>query len=338
MMHPYKICFYCLILLPLSISYPQKTPLHVTAGRSIFRTNENKVYMETLNNQRPTLTQNGVALIADRMIYDENDEIGYAYGNLRFVDLKNKTFLSADEGTYNSKEQKIILRKSAEILLEKEDGSSLRIVGKIITIYPDDSYIIVQGNIELDDGDTRISGKELHIWMKSEKMVILGQVQSLSEKQKLITDKLSMQFKDGELQYYTADGNVIAVSIEDKMTIMAGFLSYDLKKQLMKAIKNPSIYFHSQSTISYANVIEFDQNTNMGSLLGDVVSIQNEGEQMAYSRWALYNGEKKTISMFGNPRLEQADSEVFGTEILVDVDKNTMNILSGGRGFFKKGD
>ncbi|MGL5955214.1 MAG: LptA/OstA family protein [Brevinema sp.] len=335
-----KIHNYIMFLLLFFIlglfQYSQAVSVAVTSGKSFFKTVEELVILETANNRRPTLSQGPVAFVSDTMIYDEKTKIGYAYGNLRFADLLNRTFFSAQEGTFFTKENKIVLRKSPEILLEQDNNLSTKIDGNIITIYPDDSYIHVQGNITIDDGTTFITGKEVRIWSEEDRMIVSGNVQSLSENQKLASDRLNVQFNKGQLDFYIARGNVIAVNSEDQFTLEAGVLSYEQEKDFYKAVSDPLIYFQEQKTVSYANIIEYDRPTKIGNLLGNVVSIQEGSEQKAYSRWAVYNGSNNIINMYGNPRLQQETSEIFGTEIIVNIDSNNMSIIGGGRGFFDR--
>lgn len=330
------VVLFLLCFIPFILIFSNITSVAVTSGKSFFRTKEEIIILETANKRRPTLSQGPVAFVADTMIYDEADAIGYAYGNLRFADLGNRTFFSAQEGTYFTKEKKIVLRKSAEILLEQDGNTSTKITGRIITIYPDDSYIHVQGNIVIDDGETLISGREVRIWAKEDRMIVSGDVQSLSGAQKLVSDRLNVQFFEGSLDYYIARGNVIAVNTEDEFTLQAGLLTYDHQEEFYEASVEPYVYFPEQETVSYANLIEYDSTTKIGNLLGDVVTIQGEGEQKAYSRWALYNGSNNIINMYGNPRLQQETSELFGTEIVVYIDSNRMEILGGGKGFFNR--
>lgn len=320
----------------LNYSLLNSQAVAVTAGKSFFKTKEQLIILETANNRRPTISQGPVAFLADTMIYDEAEKIGYAYGNLRFADLVNRTFFSAQEGTYFTKEKKIVLRKTPEILLEQANDLSTKIIGRIITIYPDDSYIHVQGNIAIDDGTTYITGQEVRIWNKQNRMIVTGNVQSLSDQQKLVSDRLSVQFADGSLSYYIARGNVIAVNPVDQFTLCAGLLSYDEPTEFFKATLDPLIFFHEQETVSYANIIEYKRPTKTGTLLGDVISIQDNGAQKAFSRWAIFNGENNIINMYGNPRLQQDESEIFGTEIIVNIDSNNMEIIGGGRGFFNR--
>ena len=330
------LLFNFLFIVQFSIINGLSVSVAVTAGKSFFKTIEELIILETANNRRPTISQGPVALIADTMIYDEATEIGYATGNLRFADLNNRTFFSAQEGTYFTKEKKIVLRKSAEILLEQGDNISTKIIGRIITIYPDDSYIHVQGNIAIDDGTTYITGEEVRIWSKEDKMIVSGNVQSISDNQKLVADRLNVQFKDGELYNYVARGNVIANSEEDGFTLQSGVLFYDHTINFYKALIEPSIFFQEQNSISHANIIEYDKVTEIGNLIGNVISIQGNGEQIAYSRWAVFHGSNNIINMYGNPRLVQKGSEIFGTEIIVNIDSNNMEILGGGRGFFDR--
>ncbi|MGL4560753.1 MAG: LptA/OstA family protein [Brevinema sp.] len=315
-------------------------PLAISSGKSIFRTIEKKIYLKTANNRRPTMRQLGIVFSADFMIYDENARIGYANGNLRFADPENTMFISAEEGTYFIDSNKIVLQKTPEILIAQDENTSSRIVGKIITIYPNDSYIHVQGNIEIDDGTTFITGKEAQIWSKEDRMLITGIVQSISDEQKLTTDSLDIQFINGDLASYTASGNVKAVNNVDKFTTCASILTYDHQQELFRATENPSIYFQEDRIISFANVIEYDRRTKIGNLLGNVISIQQNNKQeeiqRAYSRWAVYNGNSNIVNMYGNPRVVQKDSELFGMEIIIDITSNIMQVIGGGQGIFNR--
>ena len=328
--------FSLLFIVQFSLINGLSVSVAVTAAKSIFKTIDELVILETFNNRRPTLSQGSIALVSDTMTYDEKEEIGYAYGNLRFADLNNRTFFSAQEGTYFTKEKKIVLRKSSQILLEQGNNISTKITGRVITIYPDDSYIHVQGNIAIDDGTTFITGEEVRIWSKEDKMIVSGNVQSISDTQKLVAVRLIVQFENGELDNYIAQGSVIANSEEDGFTLQSDVLFYNHETDFYKALINPSIFFQEQNTISHANIIEFNKATDTGNLIGDVVSIQGNGDQIAYSRWAVFHGSNNMINMYGNPRLVQKGSEIFGTEIIINIDSNNMEILGGGRGFFDR--
>ncbi|MGL4367322.1 MAG: LptA/OstA family protein [Brevinemataceae bacterium] len=311
-------------------------PVAITSGKAYLRVKEKFIYLETANKRRPTLSQGPALFVSDIMIYDEEKEIGYAYGNLRFADIEQRSFFSAQEGTYFAKEKKIVLHKTPEILLEQSSNVSTKINGKIITIYPDDSYIHVQGNIEIDDGTTFITGKEARIWSKQNKMSISGDVQSISDTQKLAADSLTVLFEDGDLASYTAQGNVKAVSTVDKFTLCSSLLNYNNKEQYFQATESPLIFFHEQDTIAYGNTIEYYRETKMGSLLGNVVAIQKDESQKAFSQWAIYNGSNNTLTMYGSPKLKQNDSELFANEIIVNIDSNNMELVGGGRGFFNR--
>ncbi|SFB87711.1 hypothetical protein SAMN02745150_01156 [Brevinema andersonii] len=311
-------------------------PVAISAGKSNFKAKLNQLFLETAYGKRPTLSRGPTIFVSDIMIYDENKGIGYAYGNLRFADINDRIFMSAQEGTYYAKEEKIILRKVPEILVEQSEFISTRINGKIITVYPNEYYIHVQGNIEIDDGETLISGKQAQIWTKKDRMIVSGDVQAETSEQILTTDRLNVQFKNGSLDYYTAIGNVKAISKVDRFTLLSQFLTYRHTNGFFRATDEPSIYFHEQETIAHANVIEYYRETQEGSLLGDVITLQGDKSQKAFSRWALYSGKENKIRMLGNPRLEQNSSQLFGTEIIVNIDSNNMEILGGGRGFLDR--
>ncbi|MGL4388282.1 MAG: hypothetical protein ACRCTJ_02695 [Brevinema sp.] len=334
-----------LLLLPaIAISQTTKTnyspPIAITSGKSIFRTIEKKIYLKSANNRRPTLRQLGIVFTADYIIYDEALRIGYANGNLRFADPNNTMFISAEEGTYFVNLNKIVLRQTPEILLAQDNNISSRIQGKIITIYPNNSYIHVQGNIEIDDGTTYITGKEAQIWSKEDRMLITGIVQSISDDQKLTTDSLDVRFKNGNLSSYTASGNVKIVNTVDKFTLCSEILTYNHAQELFRATENPALYFTEDRTISFANVIEYTRPTKIGNLLGNVISIQHREDkteiQRSYSRWAVYDGNSNIVNMYGNPRIVQEDSELFGTQIVIDIGSNMMHVIGGGQGIFNR--
>lgn len=315
-------------------------PIAITSGKSIFKTADRKIYLLTGNNRRPTLRQLGIVFTSDYIIYDEELKIGYAYGNLRFADPDNTVFMSAEEGTYFVDQKKIVLRKTPEILLGQDKNTSTKIIGKIITIYPEESYVHVQGNIEINDGSTFITGKEAKIWTKDDRMLITGTVQSISEDQKLTADTLDVTFADGGLSTYKAQGNVKVVNNIDNFTLCTTILTYNNKEKLFRATENPSLYFQKDRTISFANVIEYNSDTKFGNLIGDVISIQDTDDpsqrQKAYSRWAVFDGNSNIINMYGNPRLVQKDSELFGMQIIININSNNMHLIGGGQGIFNR--
>lgn len=310
-----------------------RIPVAVSAGHSTFKTAVSQLFMETANGRRPSMSRGPGIFMADVMIYDEPKGIGYASGNLRFADTSERIFMSADEGTYYTKEEKIVLHRAPEVLVQGAEGATTRINGTVITVYPNDYYMHVQGNVEINDGTTLIAGKEAKIWSRKNRMVVVGDVQTRSEAQVMTTDRLNVQFAKGGLDSYTAVSNVKAVNRADKITIISQFLNYTHTNGFFRAVDDPLVYFYEKGTVSYANVIEYSTKTRQGTLLGDVVSVQTNNTQRGYSRWATYNGDSNQIRMLGNPRLEQGESQLLGTEIVVHIDSNMMEILGGGRGF-----
>ncbi|MGL4394044.1 MAG: LptA/OstA family protein [Brevinema sp.] len=340
-----KWCFALLSLIPCTFILAQNSanyspPIAITSGKSIFRTIERKIYLKSANNRRPTFRQLGVIFSADYIIYDEGLRIGYANGNLRFADPNNNMFISGEEGTYFVDLNKIVLRQNAEILMGSSAKTSSRITGKVITIYPNDAYIHIQGNIEVDDGQTFITGKEAQIWSRQNKALITGMVQASSDEQKMTAETLDIRFENGDLSSYTASGNVKSVNTVDRFALCSDILTYNNTLQLFRATENPRLYFIDDRSISFANVIEYDRKTKLGNLLGDVVTVQYQEDnteiQRAYSRWATYDGSVNEVNMYGSPRLVQQDSELFGMQIIINIASNTMNIIGGGQGLFDR--
>ncbi|MGL5721176.1 MAG: LptA/OstA family protein [Brevinema sp.] len=311
-----------------------RIPVAISAGRSNFRTAANQLFMETANGRRPTMSRGPAIFMADIMIYDEPNGIGYAAGNLRFADTGERVFMSAEEGAYYTQEEKIVLYKVPEVLVQSGDTGTLRINGTLITVYPNDYYMYVQGNVELNDGQTLISGQEAKIWIRRNRMVVTGEVQArVNQSQALTSDRLNVQFTNGGLDSYTAVSNVTAVSYDDKITLISQYLNYTETNKFFRAVDDPLIYFYDRGTVAYANVVEYSTDTQFGTLIGNVVAVQTGNNQKAYARWANYYGESDQIRMIGNPRLEQGESQLLGTEIVVHINSNTMEILGGGQGF-----
>ncbi|MGL5253631.1 MAG: LptA/OstA family protein [Brevinema sp.] len=330
------------IILITGLLYSQTTqddgviriPVAISAGRSSFHTSANQLFMETSNGRRPTMSRGPAIFMADVMIYDEPNGIGYATGNLRFTDVGERVFMSAEEGAYYTKEEKIVLYKVPEVLVQNGNNGTLRINGSVITLYPNDYYMHVLGNVEINDGQTLISGKEAKIWVRRNRMVVSGNVQArVNQNQALTSDRLNVQFTNGGLENYTAISNVKAVSYEDKITLISEYLNYTETNKFFRAVDNPLIYFYDRGTVAYANVVEYSTDTQFGTLIGDVIAVQTGNSQKAYARWANYYGDSDQIRMLGNPRLEQGQSQLLGTEIIVHVNSNTMEILGGGQGF-----
>lgn len=310
-------------------------PVGITAGRVVYKWEIKKLLLECSNNIRPTIKYEKRFLISDLMIYDDNIKKGFAFGNVYYEDKEENIILTANEGTYDENSREITLTKNPKILMKKENTTAK---SEIIKIYPEKELVYLIGNVIISNTNFIVTGRRAQLDQKSKKLRVTDNVIITSPNEgKLYAERFTIDSTSSGSQNYTADGGV---KVEDKKE---GYIIYGNRLDYLKGenymritggysnlYERPTIIFTNKDIVASSIVMEKYDNENKANLLGNVEIIQ--GNRKATSRWAEYFISRKEIILTGNPVLEEEESKFFTSKIIVNIEKQSMNMSGKGRG------
>jgi lipopolysaccharide export system protein LptA len=303
---------------------------YVTAGRSVYKWEIERMILQNTNNSKPVIEQKNSILKADTIIYDSKNEMGYAYNNIYFENTKDKIVLTAGEGTYNTKIKEITTTAHPVLYLKKDNTKAK---SDVIKIYPEKDYIQMIGNVWVTNKKFVMEGDQAKLFQKTGKFKIYGNASAKEEKSTLYADKIDVDSKDGQLQSYTALDNVRATDSKEGYTIHSGRLDYFKDIGYSKITKNPVITFSNKNIKAYSIVMEKYDDEEKANLLGNVIIVKDN--QKAYAKWGEYFIKSKKMILTGNPILVEGNSKFNANQILVDVEAETMSMIGEGHGFYE---
>lgn len=305
-------------------------PVEVTAGRSVYQWEIKRILLENTNRQMPVITQGQSVLRANTIIYDDKQEIGYAFGNVNYQNKKDQVVLTAGEGTYDTKKKEVIARRNPKLHMQKDDVTAR---SEVMKIYPDREYTLFVGNVRITNRKFLMEGDQGTMFGKSGRFKMTGNARATQEDTVLEADKIDLESKNGQMQNYTAQGGVKVTDVKQGYEIRSGRLDYFKDMGYTRMTQKPVLVFTNRNITAYAIVMEKYDNEDKANLLGDVVIVQ--GNKKAYAKWGEYFTGDKRMVLTGNPVLVQGKSRFNSSRIIVDVEAGTMNMVGTGSGFYE---
>lgn len=310
-------------------SFNQNQKANLTAGKSVYKWEIDRLILELLNKDRPTITQGNNVLKANTIIYDEKKKTGYAYGRVYFRNAADGITLTAGEATYRTDEEKVIVTKSPFIRMDKNrvKASSWNMI-----IFPKKNLIILSGNVKITGENYEITGDKAVLNQDSGNFVITGNASTRQKDTVMVADKITIDSRNSQIENYTATGNVKITDPEKGFTIHSGKLEFWQHLGYSRITQDPWIDFKDKNIRAYSTVMEQYEKEDKANLLGNVIIVQ--GSRVAYSKWGEYRTGDKKIYLTGRPILKDGDSRFFAHRITVDIDKELMRMEGVGGGFY----
>jgi len=305
-------------------------PVEVTAGKTTYKWEIERLILENTNNQIPLIVQGEASLKANTIIYDNKKEMGYAFGDIFYQNKKEQVILTAGEGTYNTKTKELIVKQNPKII-SKKDNTTAR--STLMKIYPERDYIVMIGNVKITNTNYTIEGDQAIYYHRDGQFKILGKAKTIQEKTTLKADKIVVSSKSGNLESYTATGDVQVEDSKEGYTIKSGRLDYFKELGYSKITQNPVILFKDKNIEAYAITMEKYDNEEKANLLGNVIIVQEK--KRAYAKWGEYFIKTKKMALSGNPMLVEGRSMFSANKILIDVDSETMSMIGRGSGLYE---
>lgn len=307
-----------------------KEPINLISGLSTYKWDIKKWILEYTNNIGPVIVQGESMLKANMMIYNENTEVGFAYGNVYYENKKDRNILTSEEGTYNGKIKEIIANKNPVIIMQNDNTVAK---SDIIKIYPNKDLTYLIGNVWITNSNNIILGEQAILNQKTGKFNIIGNAKSIQKDSVLTADKIDIYSTNKQLASYTATGHVVLNDKVQGYIINSGRLDYYKELGYSKISINPVITFTSNNITAYSIVMEKYDKEDKANLLGNVIIIQNN--KKAFSKWGEYYTKTKKMYLTGNPILVEGNTKFAAQKIMVDIEAGTMSMIGKGIGFYQ---
>lgn len=320
----------------ISISYADMfepsddEPVDIRADTARIKWEIEKIILEYTNKIRPIITQGDSTLKANTIIYDEESSTGYAYEKVYYENKKDGIVLRAGEGTYYTKDKKIVLTKGPRLYMKKDKtrASSWKMI-----FYRDKDYVIMIGNVKIKGKNFTMTGDKARMHQKSGKFKIIGNAKTVDKDTVLTADIIDIKTENNELQSYTARDNVVVENKKDNYFMKSGNFVYYEDLGYSRITDKPRIEFKDKDIVAYSKVMEKFDKEEKANLLGDVVIVQ--GDRRAYAKWGVFYIKEQIMVLTGAPVLVDGKSKFKAAKIEVDVEAGVMRMIGGGQATFE---
>jgi lipopolysaccharide export system protein LptA len=149
---------------------------------------------------------------------------------------------------------------------------------------------------------------------------------------KVFTSKIevsanSIELTGDDFRYITAEGTVKGRNIDSDMDFVCDRMTYDRETEVADLIENASIDDHQNAVQARAQLITYNQQTEVAILQIDIELKQKQS--VCTSEYAVYRKKEQTLDMEGNPRILRDRDEFKAREITFNLE--TEEITLDGR-------
>ena len=160
---------------------------------------------------------------------------------------------------------------------------------------------------------------------KSDSTNLTGDAYVLTESMEISADSISMSGKD--FRYIEANGNVKGKNMESQMEFSCGRMKYDRETKNAELFDDASMEDTKNEVSAKAQIIEYNQNTDIATLQFDVELKQKDNT--CTGAYAIYRKADKMLELNGNSQIKQGDDTFRAQEITLNLD--TQEITLDGR-------
>ncbi|MFN3660606.1 MAG: LptA/OstA family protein, partial [Brevinematales bacterium] len=304
-------------------------PIQITAERSVFQWEIQRLVLEGKVKQVPTIQQNASILKANTIVYEDQKKVGYAFGNVSFQDAQRGVVLLAGEGTYDTRKKEVTATKSPRLYLKKDN---VEVSGNTIRFLPEKNDMFVYQNVKIKGKGYLLQGDQAQLYQSANRLFVQGNASLEQDDTTILSRTMQVFYGNGKISSYTASDDVSVTEKKKGYVITGGRLDYYQELAYTRITRDPQIHFTNESGAARVCclVIDMYQNEERANLLGNVQIIK--GNQKVTARWGQYYMKQKRIILTGNPVLENGNSRFEATIMIFDVDKQELVLEGKGKG------
>ncbi|URA09800.1 LptA/OstA family protein [Thermospira aquatica] len=316
-----------------SLSFAQifqnNEPITLTAERSVFQWEIQKLLLEGKAKRIPTIQQGASILKADTIVYEEQKKTGYAFGNVSFVDNKRGAKLLAGEGTYDTRTKEVVATKNPRLYLT---GDGVEASGGVIRFFPEKNNLFFYNNVKIKGKNYLLTGEQAQLYQSSSRLSVQGNARLEQEDTTISSRLMQIAYANGKISSYTATEEVKVSDKKQGYVITGGRLDYYELLGYTRVTKDPRIHFTNENGEAEVSCLVLDmyQKEDRANLLGNVQI--TKGNQRVTARWGQYYIKQKRIVLTGNPVLEDGNSRFEATVMVFDVNKQELILEGRGKG------
>ncbi len=304
-------------------------PITVSAERSVFQWEIQRLLLEGKAKSVPTIQQGSSILKADTIVYEDQKKTGYAFGNVSFVDNQRGARLVAGEGTYDMRSREVVATRNPRLYLTR-DG--VEASGGVIRFFPEKNNVFFYRNVRIKGKNYILSGDQAQLYQSANRLSVQGNALLEQDDTTIASRLMQISYGDGKISSYTATDEVAVTDKKQGYVITGGRLDYYEVFGYTRVTKDPRIHFTNESGAAEVSCLVLDmyQKEDKANLLGDVQI--TKGSQKVTARWGQYYIKQKRIVLTGNPVLEDGSSRFEATVMIFDVSKQELILEGRGRG------
>lgn len=146
-----------------------------------------------------------------------------------------------------------------------------------------------------------------------------------TEDMELTADSIELSGKD--FRNIKASGNITGKIISSQMDFSCGEMTYDRTTKMARLKDSVHLIDHQNDVDADADLVDYNQNTDIAVLQIGVVL--NQKENHCTAAYALYRKNDQTLTLTGNPQVKQGENTFRAQEIVLNLD--TQEITLDGR-------
>lgn len=151
---------------------------------------------------------------------------------------------------------------------------------------------------------------------------LIGNAYIKTDTMEIKADKITLTGEN--FRFITAEGKVIGTNTSSKIDFTCDKMKYDRSTKIANLEDNVHMIDNANDVTSDAQIIEYNQNTDIATMHINVKLIQKDN--ICNAAYAVYNKKTKMLELSGNPRITQGDDTFRAQEIQLNLDTNEITL------------
>ncbi|HDR05310.1 MAG TPA: hypothetical protein ENN84_08730, partial [Candidatus Marinimicrobia bacterium] len=193
-------------------------------------------------------------LAADSVIYDDNRETAWLFGNASVIDTSAHSGFLGDEIFLHLESKFLSDTRNARFIQYDSLGAVLLTVwGDTLKAYSDSGLFIARRNVSIEKDKLHAVSDSLHYFTDKDFAALYGNPRIEMEAHQLSGNQINLHLKDGRAQRMEALDNALMTSIQKGYT-QNDTVRLPLEKTSRLAGKKLDIYFTSQNKLQFLDM------------------------------------------------------------------------------------